>query len=239
MDMNVAVIFAGGTGQRMNTKVTPKQFLEVHGKPIIIYTLEQFEEHDEIDGIVIVCLVDWIDHLKKLLSKFGIRKVKEIVPGGETGQMSIFAGISKAHELFSDDDFVLIHDGVRPVIDRDTISQNIQCAKENGCAVTVSPAIETIALKEGSTIKNIMNRKDCWIAKAPQTFRIGSIYQAHLQAQADSRYDFVDSASLMLHYGNKIYPVEGRPDNIKITTPSDYYIFKAMLDASENSQIWG
>lgn len=237
--MNVAVIFAGGTGQRMNTKVTPKQFLEVHGKPIIIYTLEKFEEHDEIDGIIIVCLVEWIDYLKKLLAKFGIKKVKDIVPGGETGQMSIFSGVSKAHELFSDDDLVLIHDGVRPVIDKEIISQNILCAKENGCAVTVSPAIETIALKEGSTIKNIMNRQDCWIAKAPQTFRIGSIYDAHLKAQAESRYDFVDSASLMLNYGTKIYPVEGNPDNIKITTPSDYYIFKAMLDASENSQIWG
>ena len=153
--------------------------------------------------------------------------------------MSIFSGISKAHELFSDEDMVLIHDGVRPVIDKETISQNILCAKENGCAVTVSPAIETIALKEGSTIKTIMNRKDCWIAKAPQTFRIGSIYDAHLKAQAEGRYDFVDSASLMLHYGTKIYPVEGQPDNIKITTPSDYYIFRAMLDASENSQIWG
>lgn len=237
--MNVAVIFAGGTGQRMNTKVTPKQFLEVHGKPIIIYTLEKFEEHDEIDGIIIVCLVEWIDYLKKLLAKFGIKKVKDIVPGGETGQMSIFSGVSKAHELFSDDDLVLIHDGVRPVIDKEIISQNILCAKENGCAVTVSPAIETIALKEGSTIKNIMNRQDCWIAKAPQTFRIGSIYDAHLKAQSEGRYDFVDSASLMLNYGAKIYPVEGNPDNIKITTPSDYYIFKAMLDASENSQIWG
>ena len=237
--MNVAVIFAGGTGQRMNTKVMPKQFLEVHGKPIIIYTLEKFEEHDDIDGIIIVCLVDWIDYLKKLLTKFGITKVKEIVPGGETGQMSIFSGISKAHELFSDEDMVLIHDGVRPVIDKETISQNILCARENGCAVTVSPAIETIALKEGSTIKTIMNRKYCWIAKAPQTFRIGSIYDAHLKAQAEGRYDFVDSASLMLHYGTKIYPVEGQPDNIKITTPSDYYIFRAMLDASENSQIWG
>ena len=154
MDMNVAVIFAGGTGQRMNTKVTPKQFLEVHGKPIIIYTLEQFEEHDEIDGIVIVCLVDWIDHLKKLLSKFGIRKVKEIVPGGETGQMSIFAGISKAHELFSDDDFVLIHDGVRPLINEELIKRNIQDVKDYGSSITSGIVKETIVERN---VKNLLN----------------------------------------------------------------------------------
>ncbi len=237
--MNVAVIFAGGTGQRMNSKVLPKQFLEVHGKPIIIYTLEKFDQHEEIDGIIIVCLNEWKSYLQNLLDKFGIKNVKAIVSGGDTGQMSIFNGISKANEMFSSDDIVLLHDGVRPVIDKEIISENIACAKKNGCAVTVTPAIETIAIKNDSTIKNIINRQNCWLAKAPQTFKLGEIYSAHLKAQADGRTDFIDSASLMLNYGTELYTVEGQPDNIKITTPSDYYIFKAMLDARENSQIWG
>lgn len=237
--MNIAVIFAGGTGQRMNTKVLPKQFLEVHGKPIIIYTLEKFDAHEQIDGIVIVCLADWQDYLSNLIAKFGIRKVKAIVPGGNSGQMSIFNGVEKASELYSPEDIVLIHDGVRPVIDEEIITQNIECAAENGCAITVSPAIETIAVKDGTTVKEIKNRQSCWLAKAPQTFRLGAIYAAHLRAQSEERTDFIDSASLMLHYGTELYTVEGKPDNIKITTPSDYYIFKAMLDAQENSQIWG
>lgn len=237
--MNIAVIFAGGTGQRMNTKVLPKQFLEVHGKPIIIYTLEKFDSHDDIDGIVIVCLADWTGYLDNLIEKFGIKKVKAVVSGGDTGQMSIFNGISKASELYSPDDIVLIHDGVRPVIDKEIISENISCARKNGCAVTVTPAIETIAVKNGATVNEIMNRQNCWLAKAPQTFKLGDIYSAHIKAQEEGRTDFIDSASLMLNYGCELYVVEGKPDNIKITTPSDYYIFKAMLDAQENSQIWG
>lgn len=237
--MNIAVIFAGGTGQRMNTKCLPKQFLEVHGKPIIIYTLEKFDTHEDIDGIIVVCLEEWQAYLNKILLKFGIKKVKAVVPGGETGQMSIFNGISKAYELYSPDDVVLIHDGVRPVIDKEIISKNIECVKANGCAVTVSPAIETIAVKNNRTIRNIMNRQNCWLAKAPQSFKVGEIYSAHLKAQAEGRSDFIDSASLMLNYGTELFIVEGQPDNIKITTPSDFYIFKAMLDAKENSQIWG
>lgn len=237
--MNIAIIFAGGTGQRMTSAVKPKQFLEVHGKPIIIYTLEHFEHHSDIDGIIVVCLESWIGYLESLLKRYGVTKVKAVVSGGTTGQQSIFAGISKAHELYDDDTVLLIHDGVRPLIDAELISANIECAKKNGNAVTVTPAIETIALKDNNTIHNIMNRQSCWIAKAPQCFKLGDIYSAHLKAQEEGRDDFIDSASLMLNYNTAIFPVEGKPENIKITTPSDYYIFKAILDANESSQIWG
>ena len=115
--MNVAVIFAGGTGQRMNTKTKPKQFLELHGKPILIYTLELFQHAPSIDGIILVMLDSWIPYSEKLIDRFRITKVKSIVEGGNTGQDSIFRGIAKAHELFSEDSVVLIHDGVRPLVD--------------------------------------------------------------------------------------------------------------------------
>ena len=121
---NVALIFAGGTGQRMNTKTRPKQFLELHGKPIIVYTLEAFDQHSEIDGIIVVMLESWIGYTQELVRKFGLRKIRKIVPGGSTGQESIYQGVRHIREMRGDvrDDVVLVHDGVRPIIDAATIS---------------------------------------------------------------------------------------------------------------------
>jgi len=238
--MNVAVIFAGGTSQRMNTKTVPKQFLELHGKPIIIYTLEQFENHEQIDGIVVVCLKSWIPQLKKLLRKFDIEKVKSVVPGGDSGQQSIYNGLVEASRLYPEDTTVLIHDGVRPLIDEETITKNIEGVKKNGNAITVTPAIETVTMDNvDGEIGHIVDRSRCQIAKAPQSFVLRDIMAAHERARAENRYDFIDSANIMRHYGNRLFAVEGKSENIKITTPSDFYIFRAIVDAKENSQIFG
>lgn len=238
--MNVAVIFAGGTGQRMNTKTKPKQFLELHGKPILVYTLELFQQTPSIDGIVLVMLESWIPYCQELIDKFRISKIRAVVPGGETGQDSIFNGIAKAHELYKGESIVLIHDGVRPLVDVDTIEKCIICAKENGNAITVSPAIETVAMMtDDGGVGKILPRKDCQMAKAPQCFNLDKIYNNHLKAQAEGRKDFIDSASLMQFYGEKLFTVEGPPENIKITSPIDFYIFRAIVDARENSQIFG
>ena len=238
--MNIAVIFAGGTGQRMNSKTRPKQFLELHGKPIIVYTIEQFQQHNEIDGIIVVCLPSWIDYCSELMERYKLNKVCAVVPGGNSGQESIFNGLQKAHELFPEDSIVLIHDGVRPLINEATITADIACVKECGCAVTVAPATETIALKTSNgEIEDILERSRCQLAKAPQCFYLKDIYDAHLQANKEENHSFIDSACLMRHYGHKIYTVEGPSENIKITTPADFYIFRAMIDARENSQIFG
>lgn len=238
--MNIAVIFAGGTGQRMNTKALPKQFLELHGKPILVYTLQQFQQHKEIDGIVLVVLAEWIEHCSKLIEQYQLTKVAAIVPGGKTGQESIYNGISKASELYPSDSIVLVHDGVRPLIDAETITQNIACAKLHGTAITVSPAIETIVMKgQENEVGEILERNRCQVAKAPQSFVLGQLLNAHEQARKEQRQDFIDSACLMRHYGYKLYTVEGKPENIKITTPSDFYTFRALVDAIENSQIMG
>ncbi len=238
--MNVAVIFAGGAGQRMNTRTKPKQFLELHGKPILIYTLELFQQAPSIDGIIVVMLENWIEYSSELIDKYQIKKVKAIVPGGKTGQESIFLGIEKAHELFEGDSVVLIHDGVRPLVEVETIEKCIECVKEHGSAITVSQAIETVALMtENGEVGEILPRKKCQIAKAPQCFILDRIYNNHLKAKAEGKFDFIDSASLMQHYGEKLFTVEGPSENIKITTPGDFYIFRAIVDAKENSQIFG
>lgn len=239
--MNIAIIFAGGTGKRMNTKSVPKQFLELHGKPVIIYTLEKYENHPEIDQIVLVCLESWIPYAKKLLSKFQITKIVDIVPGGKTGQESIYNGIMLAHRISSDEsDVVLIHDGVRPMIDENTITSCLSCVREHGNAITTTPAIETIFVNDhDGQVGNIFNRSRCTMARAPQCFYLKDIYAAHQKAKIEGKADFIDSAMLMQHYGAKLYTVEGPVENIKITTPMDFYLFRAMLDAKENMQIVG
>lgn len=237
---NIAVIFAGGIGTRMNSKAVPKQFLKLYGKDIIIHTLEHFEMHKDIDGIVIACVEDWIPYLNKILKKFDITKVKDVVPGGKTGQESIFNGLVAAKERYGEDSVVLIHDGVRPLIEEKTITDCIASVEEKGSAITVAPAIETIIRVENDeTIKDVIERSECLMARAPQAFKLDEILEAHYTAQKEEKYDFIDSASMMRYYGHTLSIVKGPVENIKITTPMDYYTFRALYEAKENSQLFG
>ena len=235
--MNIALIFAGGTGQRMNSNSKPKQFLDLYGKPILIYTLEQFQKSKDIDSIVLVCLESWIDYAKELIDKYQITKISSIVSGGKTGQESIYKGLLEVYKQ-DKNSIVLIHDGVRPLIDDKTISAVISSTKLNGNGITVSPAIETIMLRNDNnqSIK-LFDRKDCLLARAPQTFFTKDILQAHEQARKEN-LEFIDSASLMQHYGYKLYTVVGPVENIKITTPSDFYLFRAFIEAKNNLQVF-
>ena len=239
--MNIAIIFAGGVGKRMNSTTIPKQFLKLHGKEIIIYTLEKFNDSTLIDSIIVACYEPWIPYLKKCLFHYGIQKVRSIVPGGKTGQESIYLALCAAKERVNESDIVLVHDGVRPLIDNDTIYKNIECVKKNGSAVTVAPAIETIIQINGigNQVEQIINRSQCCLARAPQSFYLDELLEAHEHAIKDNRLDFIDSASLMQHYGKKIFIVDGPVENIKITTPTDFYAFKAYYEAEENSKIFG
>lgn len=238
--MNYAVIFAGGTGTRMNTRTRPKQFLTLHGKEIIIYTLEHFESHPDIDGISVVCIAEWIDYMKRLLNKYQIKKVRWITPGGSTGQESIYNGLNAMRKDIAGDSIVLIHDGVRPVIDEELITENIKVAKEKGCAVTVVPATETVMLvDENEQIVKSVDRHRCRVVRAPQSFVYQNLLKAHDEARAKGITDMIDSATMMSEHGYTLYPVVGKAENIKITTPSDFYTFRAIVEARENSQIFG
>ena len=238
--MNYVVIFAGGSGRRMHTKSRPKQFLEYQGKPIIIYTLELFDNHPMIDGIVVVCVEEWIPFLEKMLKKFEITKVKKIVPGGETGQDSIYNGLAAAEEIASgQDDIVLIHDGVRPLITEQTITDNIEMVRKEGSCITCVPATETFVVTQPDGSLEIPTRADSLIARAPQSFFLKDILSAHRQAREEGRHDFIDSCSMMHHYGHQLGRVIGPMENIKITTPTDYFVFKAMVEVHENQQIFG
>ena len=221
--MTNTLIFAGGSGTRMNSKSRPKQFLQFYGKELIIHTLENFQNHSGIDGIAVVCIEECIPYLKKLIEKYGIDKVKTIVSGGTTGQESIFNGL-KAIKTFDKDEksIVLIHDGVRPFINEDVISSCIKTVKEKRSAITVVPATETIITSEDGKISTITDRSKCCLARAPQCFYLDDILDAHHKAIKDGNLNMIDSASLMKVYGHELYTVQGNADNIKITTPTDF-----------------
>lgn len=238
--MNIAVIFAGGIGSRMKSAGTPKQFLKVYGKPIIIHTLEKFERNENIDAIVISCVKEWIDYCNKIVNEFNIRKVKKIVVGGRNGQESIYNGLNAAKEISKDEkDIVLIHDGVRPLIDNDLIDTNINSVKEHGSAITCVECKETIALiNSEKKIESTTDRAKTKIARAPQSFYLSDILEVHNRAIKDGNIDVIDSCTLMRIYNKELYTVIGSSENIKITTPDDYYIFKAILQAKENSEIF-
>ncbi|MDY5845404.1 MAG: IspD/TarI family cytidylyltransferase [Bariatricus sp.] len=240
--MNIAVVFAGGIGKRMNTKALPKQFLKLYGKEIIVYTLEQFEENEEIDGIVIACVEPWISYLNDLIGKYNLRKVFDVVSGGNTGQESIYNGLCAANKYCKNikNDIVLIHDGVRPLIDQDTITRCIRSVKARGSAITVAPVVETIIrVDECEQIKDVIERSECLMARAPQCFYLNDIMMAHKFALNEGKNDFIDSASLMKYYGYDLAVVDGPVENIKITTPMDFYLFKALIEAKESSQLFG
>lgn len=237
--MVTALIFAGGTGQRMNARAKPKQFLELHGKPIILYTLEHFEEHPEVDNIVIVCLESWIDELKLWLKRYDFRKITQIVSGGTTGQESIYNGLKAMEGSCQQEDIVLIHDGVRPLINDELISVNIAKVKESGTAITVEPVIESVIYSEqGDLINAVPERSRMYVAKAPQSFRYGAIWNLHQKARLEG-LSAVDSAHLCNIYGAELHMVISPPNNMKITSPADYYIFRALYEARENQQILG
>ncbi len=239
--MNIAVIFAGGVGARMNSKDRPKQFLELYNKPIIIHTLDVFEQSTDIDAIVISCVEEWIPYLEELLYRFRIEKVRKIVPGGATGQLSIFNGLVAAKEVAGDSDaIVLIHDGVRPLINGQVISDNIQSVQKHGSAITTAVVKETILVVNGDdSIDYVPDRSKSRVAKAPQSFWLQDILAVHEQAMADGITNFVDSCTMLQHYGKPLYLVDGPGENIKITTPDDFYAMRAILEAKENAQIYG
>ena len=237
--MTNALIFAGGSGHRMNSRSRPKQFLQFYGKELIIHTLENFQNHAQIDAIAVVCIEEWIGYLQRLLKKYQIDKVRAIVSGGKTGQESIYKGLCAIRDFAPEDSVVLVHDGVRPFVNESLISECIACVKKHGSAITVTPAIETIVTTDGDKIATITDRSKCFHAKAPQCFLLGELLAAHKKAIAENQLNMIDSASLMKWYGKDLFTVKGSFDNIKITTPADFYTFKALYEVREQQQIFG
>ena len=237
--MNIAVIFAGGQGNRLNYHSRPKQFFEFRGKPIVVYTIEVFQHIQEVDAIVVVCLEDWIPYLRRQVEKYDLTKVVDIVPGGRKGQDSIYHGLVCAKQHFPEDSMVLIHDGVRPLAMEKTIIECIEVAKEKGNCIVCVPAMETIVMKKADGSLEVPDRDSVLMVRAPQCFVLKDVMDAHQKALAEGRHDFVDTCSMMNHYGYELHTIMGTAENIKITTPADYFMFKAIIEAREESAVFG
>lgn len=230
---NIAVIFAGGSGTRMKNTDKPKQFLELDNKPIIIHTIEKFENCNMIDGIAVACKKDYIDYFKELLIEHNIKKVNWIVEGGETGQLSIFNALKSINEdeRVDKNAVVLIHDGVRPIIDETLILENIVTTRTFGNSITVANATETIFVShDRKNINELLKREEVYYGRAPQTFFLKDIYRLHEEEIKSKNFNNIDSCTIFHKHGYKLNFVKCKSSNIKITTYEDYYIFKALYE---------
>lgn len=241
--MNYAIILAGGVGQRMRSSGLPKQFLEVFQKPIIIYTLERFDNNKMIDGIVVSCNGQWIDYLNNLLKKWQIKKVIAVVSGGKTRQDSVKNGLSALEgNNVKNDDIIIVHDGVRPLIEINVIDENISVAKRYGSAMTVSPVIESVVVTKSdeARFEDFKKRDDTYSLTSPQSFQFGIINSLYKESSnMQSTIPILDSALAYTFLGNSIHIVRENSKNIKVTTPEDYYILKALLELKESRYIFG
>ena len=241
---NIAIIFAGGVGQRFGSQI-PKQFVNIYGNNIIIHTLNVFEKHPKIDEIYIGCIEEWIPYLKELIKINNINKVVEggIIPGGTTGQDTIYKILKKTKETNNDDDIVLIHDGVRPIVTEEEITKNIESVIKNGNAITCIPFTETpVYSEDGKIIEKTLDRKTIYRGVAPQSFRLGHILEAHeIIRKDDINYEkkyngssIVDSASLInAAFNEDCYIVKGNSNNMKVTTTSDYFSLLGILATND------
>lgn len=235
-----AVIFAGGVGSRMRGAKTPKQFLELGGKPIIAHTIDHFENHPLVDAIVVVSVGFGIPRMKQIIREGHYEKILSVVAGGSTGQDSIFNGLRELERLsiMDGDSIVLVHDGVRPLIDEETITKCVESVRVNGCTAVTAPASETIIEERGGRVEKVIDRARCKLARAPQGFKFSELLSAQKEAQAKNRHDYIDSISLMSDYGYEIHTVDGPADNIKITTQRDFFAYKGFMDYKEMGQLW-
>lgn len=227
--MNIALIIAGGSGQRMHQDI-PKQFLTVNEKPVIVYTMEEFQRHPDVAAVAVVCLEGWDNVLEAYAKQFDITKLKHVVPGGACGQESIRNGLFELERHYSPDDIVLIHDAIRPMTSSDIISDCIATAKRYGDAITAIPCAEAMMQTEDGVVSTGSYPRDrLKRTQTPQAFRLGDICQLHRDALAAGITDSVASCTLMAEMGKPVHFSAGSEKNIKLTTVEDIDIFKALL----------
>lgn len=234
--MNIALIIAGGVGARMGQDI-PKQFINVYDKPIILYTLEAFQKHPDIDGIEVVCLDGWHDILRAYAKQFGISKLESIVSGGKNGQDSIRNGLYDIASRHNDDnDIVLIHDAIRPMLSKEVIDENLKVCREHGNAITVLPC-NAAMLKtfDGIETEEQVPRDNLKETQTPQSFYLKDIIAAHKEALEKGITNSVASCTMYIELGRKLYMSAGAEKNLKLTTTEDIEIFKALLNAKKDA----
>jgi 2-C-methyl-D-erythritol 4-phosphate cytidylyltransferase len=234
--MVIAEIIAGGVGNRMKMQV-PKQFFKVHNKPILVYTLEVFEANPMVNEIIVVCVPGWEDVVESFKTKYNIKKLRAIVPGGNTGQESIRNGVEYISKNYSEKDIVVIHDGIRPLVDDEVLNDVIATCKRKGNGVSSLPYTEQIFIKDTDySTKEYIPRDKLVKVVTPQAYTVGIVAEAYKQAFATnigvSKSSYTNT--MMVELGHELYFASGSNKNIKLTTPEDITLFKALLMTLEN-----
>lgn len=239
-EMNIALLTAGGTGNRMGQSI-PKQFMPIDNKPVIIYTLESFQCHPEINAIAVVCLEGWEIVLQSYANQYNISKLKWIFKGGESNQESIYNGLIGLKDSgCSDDDIVLIQDGVRPLVSEKIISDNIAVCKKYGYAVTGLICKEAIMEQVDDTVREISIPRERLVqTQTPHTYHLGTLIKGHHEAKEKGLFNTVASCTLFSALGIKEqHLVKGSEQNgLKLTNPGDIELFKALLHSSKECWI--
>lgn len=231
---NYVIILAGGIGKRMGAQI-PKQFLEINNKPIIVHTIEAFQNNPQIEKIAIVCVKSWINNLNKILEKYNLSKVVWIVEGGETSHDSIRNGVFFLKDKIENDDFVVIHDAVRPILPQKLINEVLSVAHQNGNAassiVCHPPIVYTEDFKSG--IKDV-DREHVMLTASPQVFRYSLVLKCYQRAEQENLHNTTFTSSLLIHCGERVFFAKGSTCNIKITRKEDLALFEALLTIPED-----
>ena len=235
--MNVGLIIAGGSGTRMGLDI-PKQFVNVYDKPVLIYTLEGFQRHPMIDAIEVVCIDGWQDILKAYAEQYGITKLNWIVTGGETGQESIRNGVYNLESVCDPDDIVVIHDGIRPMVEPEVLTDVIRTAQKYGNGVSSLPYNEQIFIvnpDDDKTTKQYIPRETLRRVSTPQAYRYKVLYEKYHEAfeKKIGIYGSSYTNTMMVELGETLYFAAGSDKNLKLTTKDDLEVFKAFVRANK------
>ncbi len=233
-----ALLTAAGIGSRMGQDI-PKQFIHVNNKPLIVYTLEAFEQHPSIDEIVIVTLPNWIDVVRAYAMQFNITKLKAIVPGGETGQESIHNGLMNIRERHEGENpIVMVHDGNRCLVSAEIISNSLAVFKKHGSAVAAIPCVEAVFFSEddGASSVTSIPREQLYRTQTPHTYTLEKLLWAHDMAKEQGITNTAASCTLMQALGETVYFSKGAEKNLKITTTEDLEMFEVLLNT--HTQNW-
>lgn len=231
---NYVILLAGGVGKRMKSEL-PKQFIEVKDKPIIAYSLENFQRNEQVDKIVVVCVKEWIKHLKSIIKRFELSKVEWIIEGGNTSHDSIRNGVFFLRDKIKDDDYIIIHDAVRPILPQKAISEVIKVAHANGNASSSIACHPPIVYTNDflSSISDI-DREHVMLTASPQMYKYSLALKCYEIAEKENRHDFTFTSSLLIHCGERIYFAKGTTNNIKVTQKEDLALFSALLKIPED-----
>lgn len=231
--MNYVILLAGGIGKRMGADM-PKQFIKVEGKPIIVYSIENFQRNEQIEKIVVVCVKDWIDYVKELVKEYGLTKVEWIIEGGNTGHDSIKNGVFFLKDKVNPDDYIIVHDAVRPILPQKAINEVLRVAHEKGNAsssIVCHPPI--VYTEDGESGVKDIDREHVMLTASPQAYEFSLALNCYEKAEAENKNNFSFTSSLLIYYGERVYFAKGTTSNIKVTKKEDIALFEALLNVPE------